>query len=106
MGKIPKIPDLIISDDKDKLVLNLEGKTNSNLKKGIEDIKLFDVVEEEYIKLYYPNYKIIRGVVLFGGDKQQIENREVIFLLNKKGELITSKNTPKIILKALNFNKK
>jgi hypothetical protein len=108
-GKIPKIPDLIVADDNNKLILNLEGKTSANVNQGLEDIKLFDTVEEEYIKIYYPNYKILRGVVLFGSEDTEINDAKVIFLLNNQGDFIISKDTPEIISKAikliLNLNK-
>jgi len=109
-GKIPKIPDLIVADNEGKLILNLEGKTQSNLEEGLEDIKLFDTIEEEYIEVYYPDFEIKRGVVLFGGDEEEIENEKVLFLLNKEGKMILSENTPEIISKAIdlikNLNKK
>lgn len=108
-GKIPKIPDLIIADDKTKSILNLEGKTYENREQGIKDIKSFDCIEEEYIKPKYPDYKISRGVVLFGSKENKIKDNEVIFLLNKNGEIITSGKTPNLIKKAiksiLNLNK-
>lgn len=108
-GKIPKIPDLILSDDEDKLILNLEGKTSSTLDQGLKDVKLFDVVEEEYISPYYPDYSIVRGVVIYGGDINEIKENDVIFWLNSDGSILTSKKTPQVVLKALrlafNFNK-
>lgn len=102
-GKIPKIPDLIICDGINKEILNLEGKTYNKKEEGIEDVKRFDIVEKEYIKIYYPSYKIVRGVVLFGSKENKIRNKEIIFLLNANGEMITSENTPQIILNALEF---
>lgn len=100
-GKIPKLPDLIVLNKNDKEILNLEGKNNNEIKQGIDDIKQFDVIEEEYIKPNYKDYKIIRGVVIYGGKDEKINNKEVIFLLNSEGKVIISKYTPKIILKAL-----
>jgi len=108
-GKVPKIPDLIIADDKNKLILNLEGKTYENKEQGLKDIQSFDCIEEEYIKPTYPDYKILRGVVLFGSKENSISG-DIIFLLNSFGKMITSDKTPKIILKAIesviNLNKK
>ncbi len=108
-GKIPKIPDLIVADDKNKIILNLEGKTYNKKIDGINEIKGFDTIENEYIKIKYPNYKIIRGVVLFGSNENKITDSEVIFLLNKNGDMVTSKNTPKVIIDAIelaiNLNK-
>jgi hypothetical protein len=109
-GRIPKIPDLIIADDNNKEIFNLEGKNHYNVGQGIKDIKLFNTIEEEYIEPHYPDYKISRGVIIFGGKDNQIKEKEVILLLTQDGEIITSEDTPKTILKALelvfNFNKK
>ena len=101
---------MIVADHNDKIILNLEGKTYLNKEEGIKDIKSFDVVEEEYIKPEYPEYKILRGVVLFGSRETKIVDKEVIFLLTSEGKMVTSENTPNIILTAIksiiDFNKK
>lgn len=100
-GKIPKIPDLIISDDENKEILNLEGKTYNNLNDGLRDIKLFDTIEKEYINIYYPDYKIIRGVVLFGGNENKIKDFNIVLLLNSNGEIVVTDKSPPLILKAM-----
>ena len=109
-GKIPKIPDLIIAVDDKKEILNLEGKTSANIEDGLRDIKLYDVIEGEYIKPNYRDYKISRGIILFGGHNDKIEHKEVMFLLNSEGEMIISKGTPEVIKRAiklaLDLNKK
>ena len=109
-GKIPKIPDLIIAVDDKKEIFDLEGKTFDNVEDGLREIKLFDVVEKEYIKPNYPEYKIFRGVILFGGNKDKIITKGVIFLLNSYGQMITSDETPDVINRAIksiiNLNKK
>jgi len=91
------IPDLIICNHKTKEIYNYEGKTYANRINGINEIENFDAIEKEYLKKYYPDYKIIRGVVLYGSDSEILDNEKIIFLLNKEGKIILNNNTPEII---------
>lgn len=98
---IVHIPDLVICNHKEKEIYNYEGKTYGNRNNGIREIENFDAIENEYLKKYYPEYKIIRGVVLYGSDSQEIENEKIIFLLNNQGEVILNNNTPVVIRETL-----
>lgn len=91
------IPDLIICNHKTKEIYNYEGKTYNNRSNGINEIENFDAIEKEYLKKYYPDYKIIRGVVLYGSDAETIDNKKIIFLLSKEGKIILNVDTPEII---------
>jgi hypothetical protein len=91
------IPDLIICNHKTNEIYNYEGKTYANRINGVNEIENFDAIETEYLKRYYPNYKIIRGVVLYGSDSEVLDNDKIIFLLNKDGKIILNNNTPDII---------
>ena len=95
------IPDLIICNHKTKEIYNYEGKTYSNRVNGINEIDNFDAVEKEYLKKYYPDYEIIRGVVLYGSNAETLDNEKIIFLLNKEGKIIFNNNTPNIIKEAV-----
>ncbi len=101
-SKIIYIPDLVLIDFKETEVINIEGKKYQNMFKGIEELDNFDAFEEFYIKKYYPEYEIIRTVVLYGGTKNKIERIEVSFLLNKYGDLIISCSAPKLMKRAIN----
>lgn len=48
-----------------------------------------------------PTYKIIRSVVLYGGDTKEIIEVEIGFLLNAKGEMILGVKAPKIFITSL-----
>jgi len=90
------IPDLILIDIDRAKVINIEGKTFKNMEQGIKELSNFDAIEKFYVKKYYPEYKVIRTVVLYGGTEDKIEEIEVGFLLNSKGKMILSVKAPKL----------
>lgn len=61
----------------------------------------YDYIEKEYINKYYPKFKIIRTVVLFGGLDKQIVEIEIGFLLNEEGYLILGVKAPKLFKSAI-----
>jgi len=91
------IPDLIVCDHARKEIINVEGKTHDKVLEGISKLKNFDKIEAECIKKYYPNYRIIRCVALFGGKSETISHDGVAFLLNESGEIIVSDMAPEAI---------
>ena len=95
------IPDLVLIDLKEIEVINIEGKKYKNMEQGIKELQNFDAFEKFYIKKYYPEYKIIRTVVLYGGSATKIERIEVSFLLNKKGDLVLACKAPSLFKKAI-----
>lgn len=95
------IPDLILLDPQHLEIINIEGKTYQNRTQGIEELKNYNFIEKQYIKTYYPTYKIIRSVVLYGGDTKEIIEVEIGFLLNAKGEMILGIKAPKIFITSL-----
>ena len=99
--QIIEIPDLILLDKKENEIINIEGEKYINRNAGILQIKTFDFIEKVYIKKHYPKYKIIRTVVLFGGEETSIVEIEVSFLLNKNGQLILSVKAPKLFQEAI-----
>jgi hypothetical protein len=99
--KIISIPDLIIVDFGRSEIINIEGKRYQFRQDGIRELKNFDDIEKMYIKNYYPKYKIIRTVVLYGGTEKMIVEIEVGFLLNENGDLILGIKAPKIFKEAM-----
>jgi len=99
--KIISIPDLIIIDFGRSEIINIEGKRYQFRQNGIRELKNFDDIEKMYIKNYYPKYKIIRTVVLYGGTEKRIIEIEVGFLLNENGDLILGIKAPKIFKEAI-----
>ncbi|MGX2972839.1 hypothetical protein, partial [Helicobacter sp. T3_23-1059] len=95
------IPDLILLDSERLEIINIEGKKYANKHKGIEELKNYDFIESAYIKRFYPHYKIIRTLVLFGSDNEKIIEVEIGFLLNNKGKMILGIKAPQIFIIAL-----
>jgi len=99
--KIISIPDLIIIDFTRSEIINIEGKKYQFKQNGIEELDNFSDIESIYIKKYYPKFKIIRTVVLYGGTKKVVIEVEVGFLLNEKGDLVLGIKAPKIFREAI-----
>jgi hypothetical protein len=99
--KIINIPDLILIDFIRSEIINIEGKKYNYRKKAIEELKTFEPIEDMYIKKYYPEYKIIRTVVLYGGNSTTIVEIEVGFLLNKNGDLVLGIKAPELFKEAI-----
>jgi len=98
---IISLPDLVLIDFDRTEIINIEGKKTINIEDGIREINNFDAVEKYYIKNYYPNYKVIRTVVLYGGLNTEIQRIEVCFLLNEQGKLVLGLKVPDIIKDAI-----
>jgi len=100
-SKIISIPDLILIDFGRSEIINIEGKKYKFREKGIEELKNYEDIEELYIKKYYPKFKIIRTVVLYGGTEKKIIEIEVGFLLNKYGDLVLGIKAPELFKEAI-----
>lgn len=100
-NKIISIPDLILIDFGRNEVINIEGKKYQFRQNGIEELKNFDDIEKKYIAKYYPKYKIIRTVVLYGGMERQVIEIEVGFLLNQNGDLVLGIKAPELFKEAI-----
>jgi len=96
-----EIPDLVLIDLQRTEIINIEGKTYQNIEVGIRELDNFDAVEKYYIKKYYPEYKILRTVVLYGGSAEKIERIEVSFLLNTNGKIVLSVKAPSLFKEAI-----
>ncbi len=99
--QIIPIPDLVLIDIDRIKIINVEGKKYENMEQGIRELDGFDNIEKLYIKKYYPEYDIIRTVVLYGGTKERIERIEVSFLLNAKGRMVLSVKSPVLFKEAI-----
>jgi len=95
--QIIALPDLVLIDCERLEVINIEGKKSINVDLGIEELNNFDEIEKYYIRKYYPEYTIIRTVVLYGGLDDHIEKMEVCLLLNEKGKMILGIKVPELI---------
>ncbi len=91
------IPDVVLYDDITNCVLLIEGKMLSTLRKGLEEIELYDSIEQEYISPNYANAQIIRWLSIFGGNKDSIPHEKVLFYLAENGHIIINQNAPDCI---------
>lgn len=100
-NQIVFIPDLILKDIKRSEIINIEGKKYKFRLNGINELKNYDYIEKNYILKDYPNYKILRTVVLFGSKEQRIFEVEVGFLLNENGQMILGVKAPSLFHEAI-----
>lgn len=96
------IPDLVLLDVAETEVITIEGKKYVNMQKGIEELNNYDSFDQMYLKKYYPEYKIVRTVVLYGSNNERIGKVEVGFLLNERGKLVLGIRAPKLFIRAIN----
>ena len=102
VAQIINLPDLTILDVSRKEVVNIEGEMYKNKLAGIKQLSLFDAFETLFIKKNYPEYSIIRTVILYGGDdKSESFEVEVGFILSSDGDLILGVKAPAIFKDAI-----
>ena len=82
-------------------IINVEGKKYQFRQNGITELKSFGDIEKTYIKKYYPKYKIIRTVVLYGGTEKKVVEIKVGFLLNENGDLVLGIKAPALFREAI-----
>lgn len=88
------IPDLILANDSEKIILLIEGKKLSTLNIGLEEINNYDSIEKQYIKKYFPEYKIERWITTYGGNIEEIPNIKVLIHINSNGKIIINEKAP------------
>ncbi|HBK82910.1 MAG TPA: hypothetical protein DDZ41_04825 [Flavobacterium sp.] len=99
--QIVHIPDLILIDFGRSEVINIEGKKYAFRKNGIAELENYDYIEKNYILKHYPKFKILRTVVLYGSNEEEIIEIEIGFLLNEKGQLILGVKAPRLLKEAI-----
>lgn len=92
------IPDLILIDLKKLEIINIEGKKISNLKEGLKSLEEYYKIEKIYIKKYYPFItKIIRTLVIYGGNKENVKQEiKIGLLLSKDGDILLGVEAPNL----------
>lgn len=101
-SKIINLPDLILIDFGRSEIINVEGKKYEYRQQGIEELKNYEEIEKRYVRKYYPKYKIIRTVVLYGSKEKKVIEIEIGFLLNKEGDLVLGIKPPDLFKEAIN----
>ena len=94
------IPDVVIYDRKRSTVINGEGKTYANRENGYEEMENFDFFEDHFIKIYYPESKIKRTLILYGGKQESIDNNKTGLLLNENGLVVLGEDAPPLFKEA------
>lgn len=100
--QIINIPDLVLIDISEKESITIEGKKYENKLNGIAELAGYDAFEHLYLKKYYPAFKVVRTVVLYGSYEERIIEIEVGFMLNKEGKLVLGVKAPKLFTRAIN----
>ncbi len=98
---IVNIPDLVLIDLTDKIIVDIEGKKYQFRANGIKELTGYDAFDTLYNKKHYPKHKIIRTVVLYGGQEERIIEVKVGFLLNENGKLILGVRSPRLFKEAV-----
>ena len=99
-GIVLNIPDLILFGKKMSEIIVVEGKQLSTLQNGINEIELYDSLENEFIKLHYNDCKVSRWVCIYGGDLENLPHPKVIMYLNNSGRVFINQNSSETIKKA------
>jgi len=99
-SQIVALPDLVLKDEEEKLIINIEGEMYKNAQNGIEQLKGFDAFEELYISNYYPEYDITRTVVLYGSEDIEKPIGKISFILTTKGKILISIKAPSLFKKS------
>lgn len=100
-NQIVFIPDLVLLDIEMKEAITIEGKKYEKKDKGIAELNNYNSFDKLYLKKYYPLYKIVRTVVLYGSTNTQILEIEVGFLLNKNGQMVLGIKAPQLFGRAI-----
>jgi hypothetical protein len=98
------IPDLILYDQVNNIILLIEGKKLNTLNLGLQDIENYNSIENEFIKVYYRNTEIKRYLTIFGGNIKQfsLTNFEKVLLyISENGEIKLNRNIPNNIFYTL-----
>lgn len=92
------IPDVILSDTTNRNIYLIEGKKLTTLQVGLAEIEDYDSIEDEYIKVEYPNFNYYRYLSIFGGNCTFLPNRKVMLYLSNNGLIILNKDLPQTFL--------
>ena len=95
------IPDLVLLDVDEAEVITIEGKKYANKRKGIEELNNYNSFDKKYLKKYYPKFKIVRTVVLYGSNNEFEFDVQVGFLLNERGKLVLGVRAPRLFAKSV-----
>jgi hypothetical protein len=90
------LPDLVLIDPQRREVINVEGEKAVNVSAGIAQLEGFSNIETHYIAVHYPDFRILRTVVLYGGSDRSIRQVEVSLLVNDAGQIVLGVRAPSL----------
>lgn len=91
------LPDVVLYDEPSNIIILVEGKKLSTLDNGIEEIKYYDSIEDEYIKPAYNGASILRCVSIFGGNESGCLHKDVLIYMNLSGEIFINPSAPECV---------
>lgn len=102
------LPDVVLYDNVEDSIILVEGKKYSTLEAGLKEIDEYQSIENEYIKIYYPNSRIYRFVSIFGGNVTKdsggagikVFNPKVLLFVNTNGKIYLNGTAPECIKNA------
>lgn len=97
------LPDVILYDKNDNIILLVEGKKFSTLEDGLKEIESYDSIENEFIKPNFKNASILRCLSIFGGTENHHLNDKVLLYVNHQGEIFLNPNAPNCIVDSFNI---
>lgn len=95
------LPDVVMFDIDDNTVILVEGKQLTTLNQGVEEIKGYDSIENEYINQHYPGSVTYRYVSIFGGDLDEVPHEDVLFYVSDNGNVAVNDDAPEPIKEKL-----
>ena len=76
-------------------VLLIEGKRYLTIKNGLEELSLYNSIEDEFIKKYYPECSVYRYLSIFGDNLKSLPDKKVCFYLADNGYIIVNDDSQK-----------
>lgn len=95
------IPDLVLLDIENIEAITIEGKKYTHRQKAVNELDNYDAFDERYLKKFYPEYSIVRTVVLYGSTKEHVYEIKIGFLLNANGKIVLGINAPKLFRRGI-----
>ncbi len=100
-SQIISIPDIVFIDIDNSQSILVEGKKFSALSQGIAELNNYDSFESRYLQKSYPNFTVVKSLVLYGSNNESVAEVEVGFLLNKHGHLVLGVKAPRLFVQAV-----
>ena len=91
------LPDVVLDNEKDKEIYLIEGKRLATLSQGLTEIENYDSIENEFIKIDYPEHAISRWITVFGGQSTKLPHAKVLLYVADDGTIMIAPNAPQAV---------